>query len=144
MAANSGASDGRYRPGIGNVGSYQISGRPFITGSAGGTPLANGAEDEISFPNVTRTVTVINFGSNAIRVHFASKDLAGANVIGGKHFIELDSDEDSISMNVRTDKIYISNDSGGTATYRVIAELTGISTGGAANYDVSGLAGISE
>ena len=142
MAANSGASDGRYTPGIGNVGSYQISGRPFITGSAGGTPLANNTEDQINFPNVTRTITVINFGSNAIRVHFASKDTG--NTYSGKHFIELDSDEDSISMNVRTDKLFVSNfDTGGTATYRVIAELTGIPTG-SANYDIAALAGISE
>ena len=141
MAANSGASDGRYTPGIGHVGSYQVAGRPYITGSAGGTTLANGAEDTISFPNVTRSITVINFGSNAIRVHFASKDTD--RTIAGKHFIELDSDEDSIQMNVKTDKLFISNDSGGTATYRVIAELTGIPTG-SADYDAADLAGISE
>ena len=140
MAANSGASDGRYTPGIGHVGSYQVSGRPYITGSAV-DGLADGAEDEISFPNVTRTVSVINFGSNAIRVHFAGQNTG--NTISKYHFIELDSDEDSISMNVKTDKIFISNDSGGTATYRVIAELTGIPTG-SANYDSTGLAGISE
>ena len=140
MAINSGASDGRYTPGIGHVGSYQVSGRPYITGSAVGG-LAHNAEDEISFPNVTRAVNVINFGSNAIRVHFASKDTG--NTISKFHFVELDSDEDSISMNVKTDKIFISNVSGGTATYRVIAELTGIPTG-SANYNAADLAGISE
>lgn len=142
MPSNSGASDTKRTPGIGSVGAYQVAGRPFITGSAGDSTLADGAEDEISFPKVTRTVTVINFSSNAIRVHFASKD-TGAT-ISGKHFIELDSDEDSISLNVKTDKLFISNASGvGPATYRVIAELTGIPTG-SADYDATGLAGISE
>ena len=146
MATNSGASDGRYTPGIGHVGSYQVAGRPFITGSAGGTTLANGAEDTINFPNVTRSITVINFGSNAIRVHFASKDTGNTVAANGGHFIELDSDEDSITMNVRADAIYISNASGAdNLEYKVYAELTGIATGSTdLAYNATSLAGLTE
>ena len=114
-----------YRPGIGAVGAYQMGAIPYITGSAA---LANGDEHTITFPTVTRHITVINHSSGVMRVHFAPK-LTG-NTIAGLHFIELDSDEDSISMSVRCTKLYISNGSGVVADleYRVIAELTPIST----------------
>mgnify|MGYP003669988249 CR=1 FL=1 len=114
-----------YRPGIGAVGAYQMGAIPYITGSAA---LANGDEHTITFPTVTRHITVINHSSGVMRVHFAST--SGTNVAGGLHFIELDSDEDSISMSVRLTTLYISNASGVVADleYRVIAELTPIST----------------
>ena len=141
MATNSGASDGRYTPGIGHVGSYQVAGRPYITGS---NNLDDGTEHTINFPKVTRSITVINHSSSTIRVHFASKDTGNTVAANGGHFVELDSDEDSISMNVKTDKLYISNASGtDNLEYKVIAELTGIPTG-SANYNETGLAGISE
>ena len=44
--------------------------------------------------------------------------------------VELDSDEDSITMNVKCTKLYVSNDSGTDgAQYSVIAELTNIPAG---------------
>ena len=75
-----------------------------------------------------------------IRVHFAPA--ATGNTISGYHFIELDSDEDSISMSVRLTNLYISNASGAdNLEYRVIAELTPINTDN--NPDL-GTVGISE
>ncbi len=113
-----------YKPGIGSVGAYQMGAIPYVTGSA---DLDNGAEHTITFPSVTRSVTVINHSSATIRVHFATT--SGTRVEAGLHFIELDSDEDSISMNVRLTNLYISNASGtDNLEYRVIAELTSIST----------------
>ena len=115
-----------YRPGIGAVGAYQMGAIPYITGSA---VLANGDEHTITFPTVTRHITVINHSSGVMRVHFAPK-LTG-NTIAGLHFIELDSDddEDSISMSVRLTTLYISNASGvDNLEYKVVAELTPIST----------------
>ena len=118
------ATFSNYRMGLGNVGSYQVAGKPYITGS---TALGDDTEHAISFDYVTRSITVINHDSNAIRVHFASKDTA--NTIAKNHYLELDSDEDSITMNVKCSKIYISNASGATATYRLFAELTNIPAG---------------
>ena len=40
----------RFAVGIGSVGSYQVSGVPWITGSVNG--LAGGSEDKISFPRI--------------------------------------------------------------------------------------------
>ena len=116
-----------YQPGIGQTGAYLVAGMPYITGSA---DLDNGGEHTISFPYVTRSVTVINHSSSTIRVHFAPKASNSDGTIDGKHFIELDSDEDSITMNVKCKEIYISNASGtDNLEYRVFAELTGVATG---------------
>ena len=46
-----------YLPGISNVGSYQVSGKPYITGSA---DIDNDVQHKISFPQVAKSVTVIN------------------------------------------------------------------------------------
>tara|TARA_R100001126_G_C4787872_1_gene130395 strand:+ start:210 stop:647 length:438 start_codon:yes stop_codon:yes gene_type:complete len=123
-----------YSVGLQNVGSYQVSGIPYITGS---TTLGNGAEHEIRFPTVARTVTVMSHTAAPakIRIHFhpLTASLAGnhtttSNVEGGLHYVELDSDEDSITMNVKCSEIYISapKDGQGNREYRVIAELTNI------------------
>ena len=114
----------QYKAGLHNVGSYQVSGVPYITGS---TDLNPTTQDKITFPFVTRSVTVINHSSDAIRVHFNATGSATGNVVSGLHYIELDSDEDSISMDVKCKEIYVSAPSGGAAReYRVIASLTQI------------------
>jgi len=114
-----------HKAGIGSVGTYQISGVPYITGSAG---LAIGAEDKISFPKVARAVTVVSNDDEDIRVHFNST--SSGNVVSGIHYILLDSKEDSVTLNNRCTEIYISapGTNGDVAKYTVIAELTGIET----------------
>ena len=74
----------KYRPGIGAVGSYQVSGLPYITGS---TSLAAGAEEKVEFTRVAKTVLVINDSSEDIRVHFNAT--GSGNVVGGKHYVTL-------------------------------------------------------
>ena len=113
-----------YTAGLNNVGSYQVSGIPYITGS---TSLAPGHEDTITFPYVARSVTVINHTSDLIRVHFNSTSSAG-RVVAGLHFVELDSDEDSYTFNVKAKEIYISapSSNGGNASFTIVAELTQI------------------
>tara|TARA_R110002020_G_scaffold9035_14_gene36215 strand:- start:4853 stop:5275 length:423 start_codon:yes stop_codon:yes gene_type:complete len=117
-------------PGLYNVGSYQVSGQPYISGS---TSLVAGAEEKVEFPYVTKTVTVVNHSSYTLRVHFNSTGSTKGGeqgVINGVHYVELDSDEDSYTFNAKCKEIYVSAPSGngGAVNYRVIAELTGIST----------------
>jgi len=129
-----------YKPGLGHVGSYQVAGQPYITGS---NNLDNGGEHTITFPMVAKRVIVVNHSSVTIRVHFAAQ--ATDRTIAGYHFIELDSDEDSIDLTVKCNTIYVSNASGAdNAEYRVIAELTNIDTGRMYDLNVDDLAGISE
>ena len=111
------------RPGIGNVGSYQVSGTPFLSGCSG---LPNGAEMKIVFPAVTKNIKVFCTDANrSVRVHFDSKD--DGNTIGNLHFYTVTSG--SIEMNVKCKEIYISNASGGASSFELIAELTGIEPG---------------
>lgn len=114
-----------YGVGIGHVGSYQVSGRPWITGS---TSMVANTEDKIEFPSVTKQVVVINHASQTLRIHFAPG--AQGNTLDGEHYIELDSDEDSFTFNVKCKEIYLSTPSSNSAVakYRVYAELTSIPT----------------
>ena len=121
--------------GLRNVGSYQISGHPFVTSSA----LTDGAQHQISFPTVTKKITVIASGSqgsgaggSCLRVHFNATG-SGA-VVGyetprsGSHYIELDSHEDSIEFDVKCKSIYLSVPTGHTGGYQLYASLTSIPT----------------
>lgn len=114
----------KYRPGIGSVGAYQISGVPYITGST----LAGGAENEISLPALAKALTVYNTGgSNSLRIHFDTDD--NADVLGNKHFIEVPGATtgglNRLRLEVRCSKVYISSASG--TSYQLLAELTPIS-----------------
>jgi hypothetical protein len=115
-------------PGITSVGSYQVSGTPFITGST----VSNNSEVQVDFPNVTKSITVINkdaVGNDAIQVHFASMASNGGNTITKKHFITLDAVNSSVTLNVKAKSIWISNMSGADSDFQLFAELTGIGSG---------------
>jgi len=119
-------------PGLANVGSYQVAGQPYISGSTAHAPLQ---EIQYQFPYVTKNVTVVNHSSNTIRIHFNST--GSGPVISGIHYVELDSDEDSYTFNAKCKQIFVSAPAnGGDAEYRVIAELTGIERG--SMYDLTG------
>ena len=66
--ANSAIRTAGLGAGLRNVGSYQVSGHPFVTGNI----LASNQQHTISFPYVTKKITVVASGSitQHIRVHF--------------------------------------------------------------------------
>jgi len=111
-------------PGLSSVGSYQIAGTPYITGSE----IPMGDEVQIVFPNVTKSITIINkdAASDDIRVHFQSKDTA--RTLAGIHYITLDSLNTSLTMNIKCNSVYLSAP-GNAATFEMYAELTGIGEG---------------
>ena len=120
------------RAGLRNVGSYQISGHPFLTGSVIGT----GAEQKIEFPFVTRSVTVISSGSATLRVYFNSTGSAlSPNVVTNKHHLTLQGDGENITFNVRCKEIFVNcsedgcDGQGDKNGYELFAELTTIPTG---------------
>ena len=100
----------KYHVGLSHVGSYQVSGKPFLTGAY----LIAGDEKKFEFPYVTKKFTVTLSGAfagtdrsekNQVRIHFAK---AGGNynpgvvgnpaTIGGDnsfHYAYLDGNEDS-------------------------------------------------
>jgi hypothetical protein len=112
----------QYKAGLWNAGSYVASGIPWVTSSVV-VPLSSGTPTEISFPSVTRTVTVKNIstGTEKLRVGFSSNGVKYTN-----NFFLLSPNE-SFSSELKVTDIYLLTDTGASAaTASVIAGLTGI------------------
>jgi len=112
-----------YGAGLRNVGSYQVSGHPYITGST----IADGVEHTVSFPYVTKSITVIASGSTGdplIGITFNSTGSDGG-VMTGKHYITLDSNGDSITFDVKCTELYI-HALNATSGFELYASLTNI------------------
>lgn len=115
------------RAGLGNVGSYQASARPFISSSIILPPLV-GVSTKISFPTVTKFVTIKNTGpisglgaKAVVRVGFSAN-----GVETGTNYYTLTSQE-SFSADWRVSSVYLMLDTGLlNATASVIAGCTGI------------------
>tara|TARA_R110000824_G_scaffold113687_7_gene263611 strand:+ start:929 stop:1435 length:507 start_codon:yes stop_codon:yes gene_type:complete len=133
--------------GLRNVGSYQVSGEPWITGSQG---QAHSKVKRYVFPFVTREVSIATFeGSSAntqIWVHFASgsgqsgfsstvdiEDFDGtSDVYLGRHYVAITSGSQSVTFRAKVKEIYVAtpahNDGGAAVGYRVLADLTNVPT----------------
>ena len=107
----------QYRAGISNVGSYQASGIPWVTSS-----LAVGTSSvvQITFPSVTKTVSVKNTGSGTLKVGFSSAGITASN-----NYLTLSGSE-VFTSDLRITKLYLLS-SGSANTATVVAGLTGIS-----------------
>ena len=120
-----------YRVGLNNVGSYQVAGTPYITGS---DYHAEGEEMVYNFPMVTNHIRVSNFsnedgnrGPEEVRVHFNSTGSSGGAVVAGMHYQILSGSIREVEMNVKCKRIYISApDTGVNRKYRIVASLTQI------------------
>ena len=141
-------SNSRGYVGLRNVGSYQVSGTPFITGS---TNLDSTKCHRISFPNVSKSITIINTSANStdeIDIHFVAGceitdsgrgggigtlSSAGAvttDVIANNNFITIPGGNASLTMDVKAKEFFVSNRTAGNdLSYQVFAELTQIPTG---------------
>ena len=131
--------------GLRNVGSYQVSGEPWITGSQG---QAASKVKRYVFPFITREVSVATFEGAAnntqIWVHFASGsghsftsavDIddfeSTSNVFKGRHYFAVCSGSTSVTFRAKVKEIYITtpaHNDGAVVGYRVLADLTNIPT----------------
>jgi len=104
-----------YKPGLGNVGSFQVSGAPFVTG---GVDCSGGAV-KISFPAVTSWVMAQNndSGDNPLRVAFSQNGLVA-------NFFEIPGAEFISPLDLKVTEMWIS----GSDFCSVVAGLTGIET----------------
>ena len=128
--------------GLRNVGSYQVSGHPFLTGTSDMGSI--NTEHKISFPFITKTVTVVNSGSadKEIKIHFNSDSDPG-EVLDSFHYLSLNSNEDSFTFDVKCKEIYITN-SVASAGFMLYASLTNIPTSSMYALTGSGLTEIPE
>ncbi len=123
---------GHHSVGLHNVGSYQVAGTPWITGSL---TMPASSEDKISFPMVVKSFTVINRSDNDVdlRVHFNSTsdpadDQDGGGPVDGLRYISVKQNE-SFTFDVKCKQVYISTDStSDERSYQILAELTNIRT----------------
>ena len=103
----------KYTSGLGNVGAFQVSGKPFVSGGIIPDGPEDGSQYEIQFPNVTSWIEIRNQGDDSV------------------------SPADAMRWPLKCTSIFLS----GSSECSVIAGLTGIPTGNIAlNY--SGSSGI--
>ena len=98
-------------PGLGNVGSYQVSGKPFATTVTTTT---------ITFPSVTRWVKIINNHNADTKVGFSALGVAGSNYFT----VEQSTTTEPLELKVTELHFSVTN-----AAIQVVAGLTGIATG---------------
>ncbi len=117
------------RPGIGNVGSYQVSGLPHLTRSL----MNNGDILTVNFPSVTKNIQLFVTGANPVRVAFSTH---GAEVNAFGTFVEVagsgggggGAPSGSLSMDVKCKTIHFLASNGQTG-FQMVSSLTGIEPG---------------
>ena len=118
----------KYTSGLGNVGAFQVSGKPFVSGGI----VPDGAEDdvqyEIQFPNVTSWIEVRNLGVDAygapegmVRIGFSALSI----MEDGTNYYDLPASASTGRWDLKCTSIFLS----GSSECSVMAGLTGIPTG---------------
>ncbi len=108
-------------PGLSDVGSYQMSSVPYASASVT-VPASGSTTKQISFPGVTKFVTIVNdtTGSSSIlRVGFSSNGVKGTN------YFTLDNGE-SYTGEWRVTSIYLMGNGATGCTASVVAGITNI------------------
>ena len=113
-----------YTVGLNNVGSFQVSGAPFATGSltvpaSGSTPL------KIEFPYVTQWVSVTNTNSKHVRLGFSENGVKN----GGNNYVLIHEDNHPAEHTyyLKLTELYLLSDTAqSVANFSVIAGLTNI------------------
>jgi|TARA_R110002012_G_scaffold120484_1_gene269876 hypothetical protein len=112
-----------YTAGLGNVGSYQVAGTPYLSAS-----LIEEQEKQFSFSYVSKRIIVENTGSTDLYLYFVTSPSTKFKLPATK----------KINMDVKCASIFIS---GSTQTgVQIAAELTGIPS--ARMYSLTGLEGM--
>ena len=130
-----------YTAGLNNVGSYQVSGAPYATGSltspaAGSTPIS------IQFPYVTQWVKVIPItGSVAshLRIGFSENGVKNGNYY--RLFAGQNANHEAVApepIRVKVSELYFCSDNSATIEFDVVAGLTNIPTARVDNIGPSG------
>lgn len=107
------------KAGLGNVGSYQVSGIPFC--KAGIAPTLGTSTSVVEFPNISKFIVVRNTGTNSLRVGFSLN-----GVVNSENYFLLGQSE-SFAGDLRVTAIhFMSDDALSTTSYTIIAGLTNI------------------
>ena len=129
-----------YGVGLSNVGSYQVSGIPYLTGAT--APVSSSTPVEIVFPEVTQRIIVSNTGLADLRIGFSANGVKDTNnyFILHQHDRTTTSDYSKIDLRVKVSSIFLLSNSGSTTTtVRIAAELSNISTSHLQNSGLNGV-----
>ena len=113
-------------PGLGSVGSYQMSGIPYATSSLT-VPVNSATPLKIQFPYVTKFVTIVNENAGTsvpFRVGFSQAGVSGS----GTNYFLLDNGE-SYTGEWRLEDIFLISNSTAQSSASIIAGLTPIPRG---------------
>lgn len=129
----------QYTPGLGNVGNYQVSGTPWLTGSimavSGTTDGLNSSTQHIQFPFVTKEVTFVNLGQTELELHLANDGGAHGTATGGHKFTVPPSGTVHGAplarqvFDMKTKDLFVTNKGSGAGAYQIYASLTRIDRG---------------
>ena len=111
----------QYKPGLGAVGQYQVSGKPFITGSVD----CSSGPTEISFPSVTSWIVVQNHSTGSV-LNVAVSENGLPSQGGDNYFQVLEGSTYTYwsvpSLDLKLTSLWIE----GSTSTDIIAGLTGI------------------
>ena len=132
-----------YSVGLRNVGSYEVSGQPFMTGSnitSALNVIPAGAELQVQFPYVTKSISLWNHstGTGKLRFHLVSSSSI-ANHPASRHYFELGSNE-SLTYNIKCKEVWLSATTA-DVQWKLYASLTNIQTGSMYPLTGSGITG---
>ena len=115
--------------GLNSVGSYQVSGRPWASGSIVAPP--SGAAMVMRFPAVTKWVQIepVNLGAAHMRVAFSENGLYGKGsgvAQGGYNFQVHQSSSLRGPLDVKVAELWFMSETSDAITFDLVAGLTGI------------------
>lgn len=105
-------------PGLNDVGSYLVSGKPYMSGAEFGS----GKEVKFVFPAVTKEVMVKGNNANMTLVSTSS----AGNVLSGLHLWSLDPNGATDTFNIKCKELYFHTATAAPASVTIYASLTGI------------------
>ena len=109
-----------YKPGLGLVGAYQVSGIPYVVGPLEAAP-SGGGPHKITFPNVTKFISITNTdgGGNELQMSFSSLGLSqGTNAF-------VCPDGQTVTYELKVTELYYT---GSASSFGLVAGLTFIDT----------------
>lgn len=109
-----------YKPGLGHVGSYQVSGIPFASGSL----TSAGGIVTVTFPYVTQWVQIINHDTSELSCSFSENGMSTNNLFKIHRAHGSNEGEYAPALHIKCTEMFFT----GSIDFDVIAGLTNIET----------------
>ena len=123
----------KYKVGLHNVGSYQVSGKPWVTGAIDLSAFEDQSPLKLTFPFVTNWVVVSNNATTAtetVKIGFSGQGLVNENL----YFEVVGAGGISPKLEVKATQLFLT---GSSTNVSIMAGLTFIDTNTIDNSNVS-------